>query len=324
MVIALDAMGGDFAPASAINGAILASEKLGTKNVTILLVGDTAIIEKHLAESGQQLPASVQIVHASEVIEMGEHPAKALQQKPNSSIAVGFGLLVKGKAQAFCSAGNTGAMLVGAMFSVKPLPGLIRPAIVGFVPRPSGKTGVILDVGANADVKPEVLAQFGEMGSLYAQYVLNIENPIVGLMNIGEEEGKGNALVQAAYQLLKTNEKITFHGNMEGRDLFTDLVDVVVCDGFTGNIILKLSESIHDIMQEHKIATDEFFDQLNYELHGGSPIIGVNGNVIIGHGLSSPLAITNMLKQCERMIASDINTKLKNALLETSLEKKDE
>ena len=324
MVIALDAMGGDFAPSSAINGALLASDNMVSHGATILLVGDTAVIEEHLKQLGKALPANVKIVHAPDIIEMGEHPAKALQQKPESSIAIGFGLLAKGKAQAFCSAGNTGAMLVGSMFALKPLPGLIRPAIVGFVPRPSGKTGVILDVGANADVKPEVLAQFGEMGALYAQYVLNIEEPVVGLMNIGEEEGKGIALTQAAYQLLKANPQIKFHGNMEGRDLFTDLVDVVVCDGFTGNIILKLSESIHDIMREHKIPTDSFFDQLNYELHGGSPIIGVNGNVIIGHGLSSPLAISNMLQLCRRMITSDINTKLKNALLETSLEKKDE
>lgn len=316
MRIALDAMGGDFAPQAVIEGAILAKSSLPA-DVEILLIGREATIREHLAKHNVS-PSLFGIINADEVIEMGEHPTKALTQKPNSSIAVGFGLLKAGKADAFCSAGNTGAMLVGAMFSIKAIEGVMRPAIAGYVPKEDGRTGIILDVGANADCKPEVLNQFGELGSLYAQYVLGIEKPKVALMNLGEEEQKGTMLTQATYQLLKANTKINFVGNIEGRDMFNDKADVVVADGFTGNVILKMAESIYEIMHARGIQTDSFFDQMNYEAIGGSPIIGVNGNVIIGHGVSSPLAVTNMLRQAQQMVMADIHTKIKNALNEYS------
>lgn len=316
MRIALDAMGGDFAPQAVIEGAILAKSSLPA-DVEIVLIGREGTIREHL-EKHNVSPSLFGIINADEVIEMGEHPTKALTQKPNSSIAVGFGLLKAGKADAFCSAGNTGAMLVGAMFSIKAIEGVIRPAIAGYVPKEDGRTGIILDVGANADCKPEVLNQFGELGSLYAQYVLGIENPKVALMNLGEEEQKGTMLTQATYQLLKANTKINFVGNIEGRDMFNDKADVVVADGFTGNVILKMAESIYEIMHARGIKTDSFFDQMNYEAIGGSPIIGVNGNVIIGHGVSSPLAVTNMLRQAQQMVMADIHTKIKNALNESS------
>lgn len=312
MKIALDAMGGDYAPQAIVEGAVMAARQVpaGTE---IVLVGDPAVIQDILSqEDASALPISV--YPADQVIEMGEHPTKALQQKPRSSIAVGFGLMKAKQADAFCSAGNTGAMMVGAMFSVKAIEGVMRPAIANFLPKLDGSTGVILDVGANADCKPEVLEQFGELGSLYAQHVLGIDHPKVGLMNLGEEEGKGNMITQPAHQLLKANTSINFIGNIEGRDLFNDKADVIVCDGFTGNVVLKMAESIYDIMAERKLGTDDaFFTRFNYEAVGGSPILGVNGNVVIGHGVSSPLAICNMVLLATRMVETDISNQIRQA-----------
>jgi glycerol-3-phosphate acyltransferase PlsX len=183
--------------------------------------------------------------------------------------------------------------------------GVLRPCIANVLPKTDGRTGIFLDVGANADCKPEVLEQFGEIGAIYARYVLHIPNPKVGLMNLGEEEGKGTVVMQAAHQLLKANKSINFIGNIEGRDLFNDKADVIVCDGFTGNVILKMAESIYDIMASKNI-TDPFFDRFNYEAVGGSPILGINGNVIIGHGVSSPLATSNMLGLAYQLVKSNI------------------
>ena len=309
MKIALDAMGGDYAPASTVKGAILAAAKLEIED-EILLLGQEDIIQSLLQEYGYT-GSNIKVIHATQVIEMGEHPTKALTQKPDSSIAVGYGLLKAGKADAFCSAGNTGAMLVGAMFSVKAIEGILRPSIAGLVPKLKGGYGLILDVGANADCKPEVLEQFGELGSIYAEYVLEIANPKVGLMNLGEEEGKGTVVTQAAHQRLKANTSLNFIGNIEGRDMFNDKADVIVCDGYTGNIILKLAESVYDILNEKKMH-DPFFDKFNYEAEGGSPILGINGNAIIGHGVSSPLAICNMVLQAQKMACSRISERFRD------------
>jgi glycerol-3-phosphate acyltransferase PlsX len=177
---------------------------------------------------------------------MHEHPTKALKEKQQSSIALGFYYLAKGKIDAFISAGNTGAMLVGALFSIKAIDGVLRPTISTIIPKENGGTGLLLDVGINADCKPENLNQFAILGSLYAKHILGIDNPRVGLVNIGEEEGKGNLLAQATYPLLKENSQINFIGNIEGRDIFIDKVDVMVCEGFTGNIILKMAESLFE------------------------------------------------------------------------------
>ncbi|MEJ8803345.1 phosphate acyltransferase PlsX [Pontibacter sp. H249] len=304
MRIALDAMGGDYAPEAVVKGAILAAEQL-EKDDAILLIGKEDVI-KPLLEEYNYAGNNIKIVHASQVIEMGEHPTKALSQKTDSSIAVGYGLLKMQKADAFCSAGNTGAMLVGAMFSVKAVEGILRPSIGGLVPKLNGGFGIMLDVGANADCKPEVLEQFGEIGSIYAKYVLEIPNPKVGLMNLGEEEGKGTVVTQAAHQRLKANSNINFIGNIEGRDLFNDKADVIVCDGYTGNIILKMAENIYDILNE-KNMHDPFFDKFNYEAVGGSPILGINGNAVIGHGVSSPKAICNMVLQAQKMVSSKLS-----------------
>lgn len=310
MKIAVDVMGGDFAPKAIVEGALLAANEL-TEQVRIVLIGNQADIQEVLGE--RTLPATIEIVHTTEVIAMGEHPTKALSQKPNSSIGVGFKLLKERIVDAFCSAGNTGAMHVGALFSVKAVEGLIRPAIVGFAPQVSGKMAVLLDIGANADCKPEMLEQFGEIGSLYAQYTHGVDNPRVALVNIGEEEQKGSLVAQAAHQLMKATKKYNFIGNLEGKELFTDKADVIVCDGFTGNVILKMGESIYDILKSRGV-DDEFVNHMNYEAAGGSPILGVNGNVIIAHGISSPLAIKNMILLAKRQVESDVYTKIKQAL----------
>jgi glycerol-3-phosphate acyltransferase PlsX len=188
--------------------------------------------------------------------------------------------------------------------------GILRPALASFIPKLSGGYGIMLDVGAIADCKPEILEQFGEIGSLYAQHIFDIKKPRVGLMNLGEEEGKGTMITQPTYKLLKENESIHFIGNIEGRDLFNDKADVIVCDGFTGNVILKMAESIYDILCEKKI-TDPFFDRFNYEAVGGSPILGVNGNAVIGHGVSTPTAICNMLHLANKMAEARISEKFR-------------
>lgn len=310
MKIGLDVLGGDYAPKSTILGAIEA-QKVLSADQRIVLIGDEEETKKSIEAAGVDT-SLFDYVHAPDAISMHEHPTKAITQKPNSSIARGFELLKNGEIDSFSSAGNTGAMLVGAMFSVKPIPGVLRPAIATNVPKLKSGFGILLDVGANADCKPEMLNQFAILGSLYAEYVYGIENPKVGLLNIGEEEEKGNALTTSTYPLLKTNSKINFIGNAEGRDLFTDHADVYVCDGFTGNVVLKLAESFY-VVTLKKGFKDDFFDRFNYEQYGGSPILGVNAPVIIGHGISSPTAIKNMILLSKDMIESKFIDKMKNA-----------
>jgi glycerol-3-phosphate acyltransferase PlsX len=203
-------------------------------------------------------------------------------------------------------------MLVGAVFSVKTIPGIIRPCLCTHVPKLSGGVGVMLDVGANADCKPDTLLQFGILGSLYAEHVMHINTPKVGLMNIGEEDEKGNMLSLATFPLMKETELFNFVGNLEGRDLFNDKADVIVCDGFTGNVLLKLAESFY-IVTKKKGFKDEFFDRFNYENYGGSPVLGVNAPVIIGHGISSPTAVKNMVMQSREMIATGLVEKIQAA-----------
>jgi glycerol-3-phosphate acyltransferase PlsX len=310
MKIGLDIMGGDFAPKAAVLGAIEACKVLSAGQ-KLVLIGDKDIALTILQENNFS-PDHFEFVHTTEVIGMGEHPTKAIVQKPNSSIAIGFNLLKEGAIQAFSSAGNTGAMLVGSMFSVKTIPGVIRPAMTTIVPKLKGGLGIILDVGANADCKPDVLVQFGILGSLLAESIYGIPNPRIALMNIGEEEEKGNLLLQATYPLMKDSKLFNFVGNVEGRDLFEDNNDVVVCDGFTGNVILKLAESFYVITQKKRFK-DEFFDRFNYEQYGGSPILGVNAPVVVGHGISSPEAIKNMVLLSRNMIETNLIDKIKLA-----------
>ncbi len=301
-------MGGDFAPDAVVQGAGLAAREI-PENDVLVLVGDEEVIRQKLSQFEID-DKQMEVVHAPDIIDMGEHPVKAFSQKPKASIPVGYSLLKTKQVEAFCSAGNTGAMHVGAMFTIKAIEGIIRPAIAGIVPKEAGGFGVILDVGANADCKPDVLFQFGEIGTLYAKHVFDIDNPKVGLMNLGEEEQKGTLLTQAAHQLFKYSKKINFIGNIEGRDVFNDKADVIVCDGFTGNVILKLAESFYDMIHSRNIQ-DEYFDRFNYEEIGGSPILGINGNVVIGHGMSSPMAVKNMVNLAHRMADTNIHMKIK-------------
>lgn len=310
MKIGLDIMGGDYAPKATVLGAIEACKAL-SPNQKLVLIGDRDIAEDILKQNNAD-PACFEFVHTTEVIGMGEHPTKAIVQKPNSSISIGFKMLKEGQLQAFSSAGNTGAMLVGGMFSVKTIPGVVRPAMTTIVPKLKGGLGILLDVGANADCKPDNLLQFGILGSLLAESVYNIDQPRVALMNIGEEEEKGNLLTQATYPLMKDTNLLNFVGNIEGRDLFSDAFDVAVCDGFTGNVILKLAESFYVITLK-KGFKDEFFDMFNYEQYGGSPILGLNAPVVVGHGISNPEAIKNMVLLSKNMVESNLIEKIKQA-----------
>lgn len=305
-------MGGDFAPLEAVKGIRLFLEA-STTPVTLYLLGDEAIMTPLLKE--HTIPSDTyKIVHAPQLIGMHEHPTKALKEKQQSSIAIGFHTLATGKTDAFISAGNTGAMLVGASYSIKPIEGVLRPTIATLIPKENGKTGVLLDVGLNADCKAEQLNQFAVLGSLYAQHIVGIEQPKVGLVNVGEEEGKGNKLAQATYPLLKENTAIKFIGNIEGRDLFNDKADVMVCDGFTGNVLLKMAESIYDITQRQQIK-NAYFDRFNFENYGGTPVLGVSKPVIIGHGISHAKAFANMLHLAVKMIESDLLEKMKASFI---------
>ena len=307
MNIGLDMMGGDFAPIEAVKGIKLLRESnpgVDNDQPTLTLFGDEAQLAALLAEHEVDMKG-ISIVHTTQVIDMHEHPTKAFREKQDSSIAVGFGYLAKGVTDAFISAGNTGAMMVGSLFSIKAIEGIQRPTIGAYMPRENGQLGWLLDAGINSDCKPENLAQFALLGSIFAEQVLNISNPRVGLINIGEEEGKGNLLAQAAYPLLKEAEGINFIGNIEGRDVFLDKSDVMICDGFTGNIILKLAESIHGLTQRRNIK-DEFFDMFEFEQYGGVPVLGVNKPVIIGHGISHAKAFKNMISIAQKMIEKDV------------------
>ncbi len=311
MNIGIDMMGGDYAPLEAVKGIHL--YLAGCVNPAILfLIGDKTKIEQLLAD--QKIPDdNIQLVHSEQVIGMHEHPTKALKEKQQSSIAIGFQLLASGKMDAFISAGNTGAMLVGALFSIKALEGVIRPTISSIIPKADGGTGLLLDVGLNADCKPEQLNQFAIMGSVYAQLILGIEHPKVGLINVGEEEGKGNLLAQSTYPLLKNNNLINFIGNIEGRDVLLPKADVMVCDGFTGNIILKLAESLYEISNAKKVK-EEYFERFNFEIYGGTPVLGVAKPVIIGHGISGALAFKNMVQLAQMMIEKEVMQKMKEEL----------
>ena len=311
MNIGIDMMGGDFAPREAVKGVHLYITQTGNP-ANLFLIGDEAQLKPLLAEFN--IPESgVKLIHAPEVIGMHEHPTKALKEKQKSSIAIGFHLLASGKTDAFISAGNTGAMLVGAMFSIKVIEGVLRPTISTVIPKENGGTGLLLDVGLNADCKPEQLNQFAVLGSLYAKHILGYDNPRVALLNVGEEEGKGNLLAQATYPLLKENKAINFIGNIEGRDILLDKTDVTVCEGFTGNVVLKMAESIYEITHRKKIQ-HEYFDLFDFENYGGTPVLGVSKPVIIGHGISHARAFSNKLRLAQKMLETDLMNKMKESL----------
>ncbi len=310
MKIGLDIMGGDFAPMATVKGALMARQELPAQ-IKVVLFGDETIIREQFSAIGASTEG-FEIVPTTQIIEMSDHPVRAMSQKPDSSISRGFSMLASGELDAFCSAGNTGAMLAGAMYTIKPIPGLIRPAIAVALPQKEGGFTLLLDVGLNPDARPDVLYQYAIMGSLYSHYVYGKETPKVGLLNIGSEEEKGNLLTKSSYQIMKDTPDFNFVGNVEGNELFFDRADVVVCDGFTGNVVLKQAESFYDLMKNNE-NTDPFFERFNYENFGGTPILGIGSPVLIGHGISSPLAIKNMLIQNKTIVESGLITKLKKA-----------
>lgn len=312
MKIGLDVMGGDYAPDAVIEGAV-DSIQYFDRGETLVLLGDEPGILKKLGEMNAD-PASFLIVHTSQVIEMADHPAKAFSQKRDSSIAVGYEMLKNGLLDGFCSAGNTGAMLVGASYTVNVIPGVFRPALATVLPCIDGRDSVILDVGLNPDCKPDVFLQYGILGSLYAKFVLGRENPTVGLLNIGEEETKGTPAVKAAYELMKEYPGINFSGNVEGNTLFHEnITDVLVCDGFVGNIVLKQAEAFYSISEKLNIS-HPFIDRLNFENVGGTPVVGINANVVIGHGISKRKAIMNMILQTKAVVRANLAQKILEAI----------
>ena len=307
--IGIDAMGGDYAPLAVVKGAIEASKEIAAES-RIVLFGDKTQIEAILRDENCP-PDTFEIVHTTEVIEMNDHPAQAFAKKADSSVVVGFKYLAEGKIDGFASAGSTGAMMVGCMYTVKQIEGIIRPTISASISTVRGGRVVLLDVGLNVDCKPDVLYQYGIIGSVYAQNVLKIENPRVALLNIGEEREKGNLATKAAHELMSEGGQFNFIGNIESRHIFTgEYADVVVCDGFVGNTILKMAEGFYEIAKTQGVS-NTFIDQLNYESVGGTPVLGINGNVLIGHGCSSPLAIKNMVLQTEKTIKGKLVTKLR-------------
>jgi len=311
MRIGIDIMGGDYAPQKTVHGAILALNELPS-DTKIVLFGRESEILTELKKYNINAN-NFEIIDCTGVIDMGEHPTKAFKSKPNSSIAKGFEYLAKGKIDGFASAGNTGAMFVGGYYSVKAITGVLRPAISTLIPREDGGVTVLLDVGANADCKPDILYQFGILGSLFSEYVCGIKSPKVSLLNLGEEKTKGNMLTQATYSMMEKNSDYNFIGNIEGRDIFDSQTDVIVCDGFTGNIVLKEAEGIYSIMEKRGLL-DDYFKRFNYENYGGTPILGLNKTVIIGHGISNEIAIKNMIILTKDVVEADLRSKIKNEL----------
>ncbi len=311
MRIGVDIMGSDHGPGVPTRGAVLAAREL-PETVRLVLIGDAPSIRRELIALHAD-PDAFDIVPSTDDITMQDNPTKALPAKPNSSIALGFAMLKSGDLDAFASTGNTGAMLVGSVLNVKPIAGVIRPCIPTLIPKDGGGLGVLLDVGANADCKPDVLVQFGLLGSLLAQHVYGISHPRVALLNIGEEEKKGDLLRQTTHELMKEQDKYHFVGNVEGRDLFNNKADVMVCDGFTGNVVLKVVEGFHDLLESHGVE-DVFLQRFNYENYGGLPVLGVNANVIIGHGISNEVAIKSMILASHQVVESRLTERIREAL----------
>ena len=334
-------MGGDFAPEVAIEGAVM-SLKLLNKESRIVLYGDETRIRELIKKHGAN-ESDFDIVATTQVIEMGDHPAKAFIAKRDSSMTRGFNDLAEGKIDGFASAGSTGAMMVGSMQVIKPIEGVIRPVLATLIPTISTEKGiqraVLMDVGLNVDAKPEVLAQYGLLGSIYAKSALNMENPRVALLNIGEEEGKGNAQAKATYDLMKADKRYNFVGNVEASYIFTGKIgDVVVADAFVGNSLLKMGESLYRInfrlgggkprlklwlrpilgrIIPKLYWQYDFWDSMNAESVGGLQVMGINAPVMIGHGSSSARAICSMILAMERDIKSNFPAKLREALKET-------
>ena len=314
MRIAVDAMGGDHAPHEIVKGSVKAVASLN--DTRLILVGDRELLKEEL-ERCNWSGDGISIHHASQVIEMNEHPAMALRKKKDASILVSTMLVKAGQADAVVSCGNTGAQMAAAIFGWGRFDGIDRPAIGTPIPRHNGQT-VLLDVGANVDVKPEQLVQFALMGRAYAEVSLGIKNPRIGLLSNGEEETKGNQVTLAAHSRIKDLEGINFAGNVEGRDLFTGRADVVVCDGFFGNTIIKVMEGLmSEIMtrlQGTGIDLKQVLQDFDYTQIGGAPLLGVKGVSVVCHGSSKAEAVYNGIVLAERCVSHDMVASLKQSL----------
>ncbi|HEX3033001.1 MAG TPA: phosphate acyltransferase PlsX [Bacillota bacterium] len=332
MRVVVDAMGGDYAPREVVKGAVQAAREYKWE---ILLVGPSELIKQELAEvtgkkPGDSVPG-ISIINADEVIEMNEHPAQAVRRKKNSSIVVGVKLVKEGQGDAFVSAGNTGAAMAASLLAYRPIAGIDRPAIASVMPTVKGAT-LVLDVGANADCKPHNLAQFGIMGQIYANKILGVAKPTVGLLNIGEEETKGNELSQAAFNLMRNWTGLNFIGNVEGRDIIDGKADVVVCDGFVGNVVLKFAEGLAKgllgMIKEGamsslrgklgglllKPALGGLKKKMDYTEYGGAPLLGLNGICIISHGSSNAHAIKNAIRVAGECVENRIVQAIKESI----------
>jgi phosphate acyltransferase len=311
MKIGLDLMGGDFAPLAVLEGIKL-SRELMTPGVELCLIGNINFIKKNHNEIYKDLlkEPNISFVNAADIITMSDSPTKIFSQKPDSSLCLGFNLLNSNQIDVFIGAGNTGAMMVGAIYTVKAIEGVLRPTILSVLPKFEGKFNIILDVGVNSDVRQDVLFQFGLLGSVYMKLIHGIENPKVGLLNIGSEKEKGNLMAQAAYALMENTDKYNFVGNIEGYDLFFDKADVIVTDGFTGNVVLKTLEGVYRIIRKRQIK-DDYFKMFNYENYGGTPILGINKPVIVGHGVSTPIAFMNMIKLAKTVLENKMVEEIK-------------
>jgi phosphate acyltransferase len=322
MRIALDAMGSDNAPAIEVEGAVGALTTL-EGSFRLVLVGDREKIEAELARYPDAPRDRIEIVHAPERIEMGESPAQAIRRKQGSSIVVGLNLHKQGAVDAFISAGSTGAVMAGSLVILRPLRGVDRPAIGTVLPTRSGHV-LLVDAGANVDTRPQHLVQFAHLGTIYAQDLMGVERPRVGLLNIGEEPEKGDELAVETHRLLAAEPKLNFVGNIEGRDIIDQQCDVLVCDGFVGNVLLKFYESVAGFIvqmlrKEAEAARADLdftriFKALDYTEYGGAPLLGVNGVTIICHGGSPPRAIRNAIRVAAQSVESDMVTHIQNRL----------
>lgn len=301
-------MGGDYAPDETIKGAILAQKRLEIGD-QLFLFGKEEQIIKNLNEYNAD-PKKFVIIDCKDSIQMGDNPVKSFKEKTDSELVKGFYYLKNNLIDGFASAGNTGAMLVGATTIVGGIDGVLRPCISSYYPNDSGKNSLILDVGINADAKPEVLLQYALIGNLYAKHIMNINNPKIGLLNIGSEEEKGNTNTKLTHKLMKDSTDFNFIGNVEGGDLHkSDMVDVIITDGFTGNVVLKHAESFYEILKKRKIH-DSYFDNYNYENYGGTPVLGIKQTVVVGHGISNDIAIQNMILLTKDIIMSKLSEKI--------------
>ena len=334
MRLALDAMGGDNAPSVTVSGALLAAAQT---NHEIILVGKETVLKLELARH-KKIPTNISIVNADEVITMDDHPAQAVRQKKNSSVVVAALLVAENKADAFFTAGNSGAAMAAAMIHLGRIDGISRPAITAILPTSHGQT-VLIDVGANSDCKPKHLLEFALMGRIYTEKLFGITNPTIGLLSIGEEETKGNELTIETYNTLK-NSGMNFVGNIEGRDITAGKADVVVCDGFVGNVVLKFAEGISKMLlalvkEELKahplawislpfiwLALKDLRKRVDYSEHGGAPLLGVNGACLIGHGRSNEKAIKNALINAGRYAELNVHKHIAQEIKKFTLDEK--